>query len=190
MTDTVNTTTPEDEEGLFDGAQDTFPSRIHLRDRLVVIYPTGVSGKRPGSNGKDYTWYESTTVVLDDGPDGWQPEVRDDDGDLVPNLVPSVADEGAQVLEKFQWSAAGIATRMAQKLPKRTGDPATNEMPGSILGRINAMKNKDKGKNPPWSIAKPTEDDMVTARRYTAVCKAARHAIRDERVKAQDSDAF
>lgn len=186
MTTNPNPTTPaDDDEGLFDAAADTFPGRIHLRDRLVVIYPNGDSGERPGSNGKPYTWYGSTTVVLDDGPDGWQEEVRDDDGDLVPNLVPSVADEGAVVLTNFQWTASGIATRMAQKLPDaRTG------VPGSILGRINAIKNKDKGKNPPWSIAKPTEADLDVARQYREECKAARGAITAARLAKADADAF
>jgi hypothetical protein len=187
VTDTNVNTSPADDsdDGLFDAAADTFPGRVHLRDRLVVIYPDGESGQRPGSNGKPYTWYSSTTVVLDDGPEGWQAEVRDDDGDLVPNLVPSVADEGPQVLNKFQWSASGIATRMAQKLPD-----AKTGVPGSILGRINAIKNKDKGKNPPWSIAKPTEADMETARQYRDTCKAARDAITADRLAKQDSDAF
>lgn len=185
MTDEINTTGPDlDDDDLFEGAQDTFPSRVHLRDRLVVIYPTGVFGQRPGSNGKPYTWYETTTVVLDDGPQLWQPEVRDDDGDLVPNLVPAVLINGPQVLTKFQWSAAGLTSRIAQKLPKADGKP------GSILGRINVIKNKDKGKNPPWSIAKPTDEDMAIARQYREQCAAARQDIIDQNTKAADSEAF
>jgi hypothetical protein len=180
-----STTAPDDnDDGLFDAATDTFPRRNDLRDRLVVIYPTGKHGERKSEDGKSYPWYETTTVVLDDGPDGWQEQVPDDDGDLTPNLVPSVADVGPQVLKNFQWSATGLVSRIQTKVPGRDGKP------GSIVGRINVMKNKIKGRSAPWSISKPTDADMVTARQYRAVCAEARDAITAATLAAADSDAF
>lgn len=185
MTDTVNGTTPaDDDDGLFDAATDTFPRRNDMVDRLVVIYPTGKHGTRLSEGGDPYPWYETTTVVLDDGPEGWQEQVKDDDGDLTPNLIPSVLDEGAQVQVNFQWSASGIVSRIQAKLPDANGRP------GSIVGRINTKKNKVKGRSASWSISKPTEADMETARQYADVCRQARAAVQREAQKDLDKDAF
>jgi hypothetical protein len=185
VTDTVNGTTPaDDDDGLFDAATDTFPRRNDMVDRLVVVYPTGKHGTRPSEDGKSYPWYETTTVVLDDGPEGWQEQVKDDDGDWTPNLIPSVVDNGPQVLTNFQWSATGLVSRIQTKLPDANGRP------GSIVGRINVMKNKVKGRSAPWSIAKPTEADMEMARRYADVCREARAAVQREAQKDLDKDAF
>jgi hypothetical protein len=182
----VNAGQDDEDDDLFTPATDTFPRRNDLRDRLVVIYPTGKHGTRKGDgpDAKPYPWYETTTVVLDDGPSGWQDTVPDDDGDPTPNLVPSVADNGPQVLTNFQWSATGLVSRIQTNLPGADGKP------GSILGRINVMKNKVKGRSAPWSISKATEDDLMVARQYRAECKAARDAITQENVKTADADAF
>jgi len=173
----------QDDDDLFEGATDEFPAKFDMRDRLVVIYPTGVKGSRLGENGKSYDWYETTTVVLDDGPKGWSEVGRDDHGNDRPMLVPSVEDEGAQVLEHFQWSAVGMTSRIANKLPGSDGKP------GSLLGRINSRPGKN-GRNPSWSISAPTEEDKVTARKYTAVCKAARDKVMAEINAKKDEAAF
>lgn len=183
----VNAGQDDDDDGLFDAATDTFPRRNDLRDRLVVVYPTGEHGTRKGDgpDAKPYPWYATTTVVLDDGPDGWQPTVPDDDGDPTPNLVPSVADNGPQVLTNFQWSASGLVSRIQTKLP----DPKTGK-PGSICGRINVMKNKVKGRSAPWSIKGASEDELNVAREYRDVLKAARDAITKDNLAKLDQDAF
>jgi len=172
-----------DDEDLFEPATDEFPSKFDMRDRLVVMYPTGVKGERMGENGKPYDWYETTTVVLDDSPRGWSEVGRDDHGNDRPMLVPSVEDNGAQVLTKQQWSAGGITSRLSTRLPGPDGKP------GSLLGRINSMAGT-KGRNPSWSIAPPTDEDKVTARKFIAVCAAARKQIMDERRQAADEAAF
>ena len=184
MTDNVNTTSPVDDDDLFEAATDTFPSKFDLRDRLVVIYPNGTKGQRQGENGKPYDWYETTTVVLDDGPKGWQEEVIGEGGEFQPNLVASVEDNGPQVLRNFQWSAGGLTSRLATKLPDATGKP------GSVVGRINSRPNSKKGMAPSWSIGKPTEEDMVTAREQRALCAAVRAESMKEAVKAADENAF
>lgn len=173
---------PADDD-LFEGATDEFPAKFDLRDRLVVIYPTGLTGKRPGANGKPYDWYETTTVVLDDSPAGYQDMGRDDHGNPRENLVPSVDAEGAQVLTNFQWSAGGLTARLAKKLPGKDGKP------GSLLGRINSRPGKG-GNNPSWSISAPTEADMVQARKFTAECTEARQAIVDANTKSAEEAAF
>lgn len=183
MTD-INTTAPQDDDDLFTAATDTFPSKFDLKDRLVVIYPTGLKGQRQGENGKPYDWYETTTVVLDDGPRGWQEQVVGEGGELQDNLVPSVDENGPQVLRKFQWSSGGIASRLAQKLPDASGKP------GSQVGRINSRPNAKKGMAPSWSIGKPTEEDMVTARRHRELCAAERAEIVSANVQAADENAF
>jgi len=187
VTDTVNGTTPadDDDDGLFDAASDTFPSKFDMRDRLVAVYPTGLTGERKSEQtGKPYTWVETTTVVLDDGPEGWQEMVRDDHGNLQPNLIPSVKEHGPQVLLNHQWTAGGVVARLLPRLPGPDGRP------GSQVGRINSRPNKTKGANPSWSISKPTEEDMTTARQYADVCRQARADIVAKRVAAVDNDAF
>jgi len=183
----VNTPVPDDDDddGLFVAATDTFPRRNDMLNRLVVIYPTGEHGQRLSNDGDPYDWYSSYTVVLDDGPEGWQAMVPDDDGDMTPNLIPSVDQEGAQVQVNFQWSASGIVSRIQANLPDRqTGKP------GSIVGRINSQKNRIKGRSPSWSISKPTEDDMAAARKYTVECRAARDDAQAKALEKQGGDAF
>lgn len=182
MTNDINTPVPDDDD-LFEGATDTFPAKFDLRDRLVVIYPNGKRGQRQGENGKPYDWYETTTVVLDDGPKGWSDTGRDDHGNDREMLVPSVKDEGAQVLENFQWSAGGLTSRLAKKLPDASGKP------GSVLGRINSRPGKS-GRNPSWSISAPTAEDMELARTFRAECAAARNKIQAEAQKNADEAAF
>lgn len=186
MTDINTSTTQVDEDDdLFEAAVETFPGKKDLRDRLVVIYPNGKHGQRRSeATGKPYDWYETTTVVLDDGPNGWQESVLDDDGDPTPNAVPSVAENGPQVLVDFQWSAGGYTSRLKAKLPKADGKP------GSVLGRVNSRKNKNKGMNASWSISSPTEEDMKVARSFTAQCKEARDAIVAAHEAQQNEAAF
>lgn len=182
----VNPNAPIDnDDDLFEAASETFPSKFDLKNRLVVIYPTGVTGQRQGENGQPYTWYETTTVVLDDGPEGWQAQVLNmDTGEMQANLVPSVAEEGPQVLRNFQWSAGGITARLAPRVPKADGKP------GSQVGRINSRPNKSKGMAPSWSISTPMEAEMATAREYAAVCRAERDAITEAHKAKVDADSF
>lgn len=184
MTDVNVNAGQDDDDDLFEAASETFPSKFDLKDRLVVIYPDGESGQRMGENGKPYTWYSTTTVVLDDGPNGWQERVVGEGGELVANLVPSVAENGPQVLEHFQWSAGGITARLASRLPDAKGKP------GSQVGRINSRPNAKKGMAPSWSISTPTEEDMAIAREHREVCAAARRKITEAQVKAADNEAF
>jgi len=186
MTDVNPSTAALDEDDdLFEAATETFPSKFDLRDRLVVIYPNGKTGQRRSeATGKPYDWCETTTIVLDDGPSGWQETVPDQDGNMQPNLVPSVAAEGAQVLVNFQWSAGGFTSRLATKVAKAGGKP------GSVLGRVNSRKNKNTGMSASWSISAPTEEDMATARKYTAECRAARDEIVKAAQAAQQEAAF
>jgi hypothetical protein len=180
----INPNVPDTDDGLFEAASETFPSKFDLKNRLVVIYPDGETGQRLGENGKPYTWYSTTTVVLDDGPDGWQERVVGEGGEMQANLVPSVADEGPQVLKRFQWSAGGITARLAPRLPKADGKP------GSQVGRINSRPNTKKGMAPSWSISAPTEADMATAREYADVCRAARDEITKANQAKVDADSF
>lgn len=179
MTDQINDMQDDD---LFEGAQDTFPNKFHLRDRLVVIYPTGEHGTDKGENGS-YEWYQSTTVVLDDGPEGWQDQVRDDDGDMVDNLVASVDEGGPVVLNNLRWSAGGLTARMKNKLPKSDGTPQ------GILGRINSRKGQ-RGRNASWSIAAPTEEELDYARRFNAQLREARNELAAKIRQGQDEAAF
>jgi hypothetical protein len=179
----TNTSTDDD---VFESSSDEFASKFHLRDRLVMIYPTGKTGTRPGENGKAYEWVETYTVVLDDGPEGWQAQVMDmDSGSMVPNLVDSVELDGVQVLKGFQWSAGGVVARLKGKSPAEN-----NGVPVGLLGRIDAKAQK--GRAAAWRPNPPTEADK--ARAVEPEIKAARLKARDEIVAAlkasEVEDAF
>lgn len=172
----------DDDDGLFEPAKDQFAGKEDLKDRLVAVYPNGETGQDLGANGKPFSWYMTTTVVLDDGPDGWQAQVQGQDGEMRDNLVPSVEENGPQVLRNFRWSTDGMVAR----IKPIHDDPKVR----SIVGRINRRPSTKKGHNPAWSIAKPTDADMTTARQHADVCRAERQAIRDARQAKADADAF
>lgn len=192
MTESINTTSPAvDDDDLFEGASRDFVNKADFKDRLVMIYPTGVTESRMSkTTGKSYTQYETYTVVLDDGPEGYQENVLDTDQDepgMRPNRIPSVAEHGAQVVENYRWSAGGIASQITNKAKM----PAKNNgVPGGVLGRVNALPIK--GKSAAWGLKDPTAEDR--ARAVEPEVKAIRLAARDEIVAAlkaaETEDAF
>ncbi len=170
----TNPNTPGTEEDFFDSATSEFPAKEDLKDRLVAIWNTGKTGLRKSEQpgGDPYPYVETITLVLDDGPNGWSATRVDGD----PQLVASVAENGPQRLDDFQWSATGIYSR-AHKRPVG-GAP--------MCGRINSRKNKTKGFNDAWSIAELTEDDKVICRKYVDLFKK----ISAEMQEKADSAAF
>jgi hypothetical protein len=175
------TDTTEDLE-LFDDAKEAFPAKEDLKDRLVLIWATGKTGQRKSeTTGKAYDWAETVTMVIDDGPNGWNP-VRSD-GE--PSLVPAVATDGPQVLDGFQWSAGGLVSRIKQRIGT-DGKPSTFK---PFLGRINERKNKNKGMANSWSISEPTDADKVTARKFGVQIKAVMDKLSKPPVVSED-DAF
>lgn len=191
MTESINTTTPADDDDVFEAASRDFVSKADFKDRLVMIYPTGKTEVQMSkTTGKSYTQYETYTVVLDDGPDGYQENVLDTDQDepgMRPNRIPSVAEHGPQVAENYRWSAGGIASQITgkAKMPAKNGG-----VPGGVLGRVNALPIK--GKSAAWGLKDPTEADRALA--VEPEIKAARLAARDEIVAslkaAEVEDAF
>lgn len=174
MTDTT------DELELFDDAQEEFPGKEDLKDRLVLVWATGKHGQRKGANGKPYDWYETITLVLDDGPNWTGRKIVD--GDSKPILVPAVADEGPQRLDPFQWSTGGMTSRLANRVQ---GDKPKSFKP--FLGRINSRPNSQKGFNASWSIAEPTADDKATAVRYAGLIKQIGAEL-EQRINGSGSD--
>jgi hypothetical protein len=152
------TDTTEDLE-LFDDATEEFPAKEDLKDRLVAIWVTGKNGMRKGNapGSKPYAWYETVTLVLDDGPNWTGQKIVD--GEQKEMLVPSVAENGPQRLDGFQYSQGGLTARLAQRV--------LNDKPKTfkpMLGRINSRKNSQQGFSPSWSISEPTDADRATAR--------------------------
>ena len=175
MTDQTSTTANEDE--FFDSATSEFAAKEDLKDRLVAIWNTGKTGTRKSeATGKPYEYVETVTLVLDDGPNGWQSKRPEGD----PNLVPSVAEQGPQRLDGFQWSATGIYTR-AVKRPIG-GKP--------MCGRINSKPNKTKGMSPPWSIAELTDDDRVIVRKHVPLLHSIANELDRAAQKSEDDEAF
>lgn len=171
MTDQTSTTPAEDE--FFDSATSEFPAKEDLKDRLVAIWFTGKTGTRQSEGtGKPYPFAESVTLVLDDGPNGWNPVRWDGEA----NLVPSVAEDGPQTLTGFEWSAKGLHDRLVKR--PVGGKP--------MCGRINSRKNKIKGFNDSWSIDELTESDRVTVRQYVHLFPEIANGLQ----KSQDDEAF
>jgi hypothetical protein len=148
----TKTAAPEDE--FFDDAEDTFPGKEDLKNRLVAVYALD-RGTDTNAEGKSYPFVTTVTLVLDDGPDGWSPTSFKND-EQVPNLVPSVAENGPQEIN-LRWSTEGMVARLDQRIGK-TWKP--------MIGRINSRPNSQKGRSASWSISKPTEDDKVIARPF------------------------
>lgn len=168
----TDTTAPEQVD-LFDDAQEEFPGKEDLKDRLVLIWVTGKHGVRKSdkAGSKPYDWYETVTLVIDDGPN-WNGN-KIVDGESVPMLIPSVKEEGPQQID-FQYGQKGLTTRLAQRVRLSPGQPQINgpaviDKPKTfspMLGRINSQPNKTKGFNAAWSIGKPTDADKQVARKY------------------------
>lgn len=175
MTDQTSTTPAEDE--FFDSATSEFAAKEDLKDRLVAIWNTGKTGQRKSeATGKPYEYVETVTLVLDDGPNGWQ--AKRPEGD--PNLVASVAEHGPARLDGFQWSATGVYTRTVKR--PVGGKP--------MIGRINSKPNKTKGMSPPWSIAEMTEEDKVTAREHRDLLISITEELAKAAQKSEDDAAF
>lgn len=185
MTDNVNGNAPMDESDLFEGSSDEFAGKEDMKDRLVMIYPTGRQGTGLGASGKPYPWYDTITVVLDDGPKGWQSEIVGKDGEPRENLIPSVEENGPQAVP-YRWSTSGATSRIAKKLPE-----LNDGVPVGLLGRIDKGQAKG-GNNAPWRPNPPTDADKELAVRPDM--KAARLKARDEIVAAlkasEAEDAF
>jgi len=190
MTDTE--TTYQDN---FDDAQEEFPGKEDLKDRLVLIWVTGKHGIRksaaPGS--KPYDWYETITLVIDDGPNWDGYKIVDDE--KVPVLVPSVKEEGPQRMDNFQFTMSGLTARLSQRVhlsptPAVVNGPPVVDKPKTfapMLGRINSRRNKQSGFAASWSIAKPTDSDKAIARK-PEISKLI-NEITDELKKAVETPA-
>jgi hypothetical protein len=177
------TDTTEDLE-LFDDAQATFANKLDLKDRLVLVWVTGKHGTEKGANGP-YEWYETFTLVLDDGPN-WTGQVYDAEKEVMrPVLVPSVAGEGPQLLERFRYSFGGMVARLALRV---TGDKPKSFKP--MLGRLNSRPNAVKGMAPSWSVAEPTEDDRQIAIKHADLIRQTSEKVRTLVNGGTDEDAF
>ncbi len=175
MTDNANAN-PEDE--FYDDAEETFPGKEDLRDRLVAVYALE-RGQDKNSDGKLYPFVTSVTLVLDDGPDGWSP-TSIKDGETVPNLVASVAENGPQEIN-LRWSTEGMVARL---------DPRIGKTFKPMVGRINSRPNKVKGRSASWSISKPTDEDKAIARPHLEAIKAVSARLEDAATKAENKAAF
>jgi hypothetical protein len=193
MTDT-NTT-----EDLFDDAQEEFPGKEDLKDRLVAIWVTGKHGVRKSDavGSRPYDWYETITLVLDDGPNWNGTKVVDDE--TKPMLVPSVAAEGPQRLDGFQHTTSGLTARLASRVALSPAAPAVNgagtvDKPKTfkpMLGRINSKKNRVQGRSPSWSIGEPVEADRVIARSHADLIRQISKELETAGLKAPDgTDEF
>jgi hypothetical protein len=141
---------------LVDDSQEVFPTKDDMKDRLVLVWVTGKTGTRKSdATQKSYTWVETTTMVVDDGPN-WTGTVFDPDAQTSREIrIPSVAENGPTILENFQFSFGGMVSRLQQRIGP-DGKPKTFK---PLFGRINSRPNKTKGMAPSWSVATPTAEE-------------------------------
>lgn len=150
MTTDTSATAGDDLE-LFDDAKEEFAAKEDLKDRLVAIFVTGRTGTRKSeADGKPYTWVETVTLVLDNGPNG----------DLVTDLAPETSPENPVILDGLQWSTKGMVSRLEPRVNAKNARP--------LRGRINSRKNAKRGFADSWSISEPTDEDKALSRQYNA----------------------
>lgn len=187
------TDTTEDLE-LFDDATEEFPAKEDLKDRLVLIWLTGRHGTRIGSGqgAKPYPWYETYTVVLDDGPEWDGYKIKD--GERKPMLVDSVKEHGPQHLDGFQFSTTGMTKRFESRVNLTTAMPPVGkevkDKPKSfrpMLGRINSRKNSQPGFSASWSISEPTAAEKEIARGFSDLILEV-SATMEQRVNGTGAD--
>lgn len=176
MTD-VNTTAPDDNEDFYDEAEETFPGKEDLKDRLVAVWALE-NGTDVNAEGKKYATVKTLTMVLDDGPDGTAAETAIRDEEVGENRVGHAPAE-----LDLRWSTEGMVSRLAPRVGKTF-------MP--MIGRINSRKNKVKGRSPSWSISKPTDEDKdyIRSHGFNAKFRAITAKLEAEAKKAEDTSAF
>jgi len=184
---------------LVDDAKEEFPAKEDLKDRLVAIWVTGKHGVRQGTGAgsKPYPWYETVTLVLDDGPNWTGMKIVDEEQQEM--LVPSVAENGPQRLDNFQHTTSGITQRLSARVqdvagstPKVNGAPVTGT-PKSfkpMLGRINSRKNKQSGFNASWSISTPTEADYDIVRKHVDLISSINAEMEKAASVVDEGDEF
>lgn len=177
-------TTRTEQDEFYDDATDQFAGKEDLKDRLVAVWVTGKKGTRKSTDGKDYAWVETTTLVLDDGPTGDSAETAVRDGEVGENRVgPAPA-----LLENFQWSTNGMTSRLIPRIGKV--DPTTGERNFKpMIGRINSQPNKVKGRSASWSISAPTDSDRNTVRANAEQLKAVTEQIKKAALGAVADEA-
>jgi len=153
------------DDDFFDDATEEFPSKRDLKDRLVAIFAIGPVGQRQAKSGnKPYTYVETVTVVLDNGPDGT----------VYTRIVPEVGADPI-VLPGLQWSPGGMVARLKPRV-------GTQLELKPLVGRINSKPNKNPDFSPSWSIAEPTDADKAVVR----AAKVSLLKVRDDIVAARE----
>lgn len=189
----------QDVHDLVDDAKEEFPAKEDLKDRLVAIWVTGKHGIRVGTapGSKAYPWYETVTLVLDDGPNWTGMKIVDDEQREM--IVPSVAENGPQRLDSFQFSQGGLTQRLAPRVqdapgtnPKPNGNPVmgTPKSFKPMLGRVNSRKNKQAGFSASWSIASPTEADYDIVRKNADLIRSISAEMEKAASVVDDGDEF
>lgn len=208
MTENVNggATGYEDEDDFYDDASSLFPKAEHLAPsippkfgagRLLAIWPTGKTGERKGNNGKPYTWVETVTLVMDNGPDdnltgpGWA-----EDAEMIVGRV-----EADPIrLDAFQHSTGGLVARLQKRItgvvPAKHDDngneirPAVPQRWRPMVGRINTQPSSNSKNVPAFSISEPTDADRLVMRRFRSVIVALNKEMEERETKKEDSEAF
>ena len=122
---------------------------------LIRPYEQGTRASKTNA-GQEYTWVEGDVVVLATPADGWPTEHFD-------------AEKPGLVIEAFQFTGQNVVGQLVQKM--RRGK--------KVLGVLE-QGAASRGRNAPWLLNPPTEEQIAFARKY--VTEAAK--------RAEKADAF
>lgn len=169
-------------EEFYDDATSAFPSMSDLAPdskpfgdgRLVAIWAVKNGTAKSATNGKDYGFTETVTLVLDDGPDGT----------FFTELIPQIG-EGKPFQLDMRHSTSGLHARLRNRVDgkSKTGVPLKHR---PMIGRVNTQASQANKAVAAFSIAEPNENDREIINRHKAVIIA----VNKEREAAEDSAAF
>lgn len=177
------TAVENDDDEWMDGASSTFPKVDDLAPsippnygpgRLVAIWAQK-NGTRKNDQGKEYPYVETLTLVLDDGPNG----------DQTSELVGPAPVQ----LEGFQHSTSGLVARLSKRV-EGVNAKGIKLRYRPMIGRMNTQASKVNKNVAAFSIAEPTEEDMVIARKYKDMITGINKSLQEADEKAEDAEAF
>jgi hypothetical protein len=184
----------EDDEEWMDGASASFPKAEHLAPsvppnfgpgRLVAIWALE-NGSRKNDKGKVYSYVETVTLVLDEGPDerAWLTGTDGWAADASQIIGPSPVR-----LDEFQHSTGGLVARLSKRVDG-TNAKGVKLKYRPMVGRLNTQASKANKNVAAFSIAEPTAEDMEIARRHKDLILSINRDLEARDMAAEDSAAF
>ncbi len=179
----------EDDE-FYDDAKAAFPKMEHLAPsvppkfgpgRLVAIWAQS-DGKRTNDKGKVYSYVETITVTLDDGPEGLTGPGWESDAAVV---IPP----GVQRLDAFQHSTGGLVARL-QKRIKGVNAKGVPLRWRPMIGRVNTQPSSSNKNVAAYSISEPADADREVILKHKEMILKINAELEAAEKEKEDQAAF